>query len=277
MAAISLLKFEPALKKHLKMYSAGVIKTLQNYIGPCELPLLLKLMSVCPLPDLELERLLKLLRYSILSNIATLKRASTDLMAFQTALAIQCFTNEYIYSYTEDEKKALLSLEKKVKSKKITSNQALQSLLALASYKALNQYEWCESLVLTEDIQEVFTRQVTEPKIEKGLKVNLTVLKDITNNISSKVRGQYEESPYPRWVNLGLPMKPGSISNVVNQIELKLYDNKITETEQPEILYAGCGTGQHSIETAVRFKSSKVLAVDLSLSSLAYAKRKPKS
>ena len=49
-----------------------------------------------------------------------------------------------------------------------------------------------------------------------------------------------------------------------------------TETEQPEILYAGCGTGQHSIETAVRFKSSKVLAVDLSLSSLAYAKRKTK-
>ena len=37
---------------------------------------------------------------------------------------------------------------------------------------------------------------------------------------------------------------------------------------------AGCGTGQHSISTALRFANSEVLAVDLSLSSLAYAKRK---
>ena len=42
----------------------------------------------------------------------------------------------------------------------------------------------------------------------------------------------------------------------------------------PKILVAGCGTGQHSIETAYRFSGCKVTAVDLSLSSLAYAKRK---
>ena len=41
--------------------------------------------------------------------------------------------------------------------------------------------------------------------------------------------------------------------------------------EKPNILVAGCGTGQHSIGTAARFKSSKVLAIDLSLSSLSYA------
>ena len=41
-------------------------------------------------------------------------------------------------------------------------------------------------------------------------------------------------------------------------------------------MVAGCGTGQHSIGTSARFKSSKVLAIDLSLSSLAYAKRKTK-
>ena len=68
--------------------------------------------------------------------------------------------------------------------------------------------------------------------------------------------------------------KPLSILNVVDEIKLKLHDDKITEVEKPEILIAGCGTGQHSIGTATRFKSSNVLAVDLSLSSLAYAKRK---
>ena len=40
------------------------------------------------------------------------------------------------------------------------------------------------------------------------------------------------------------------------------------------ILIAGCGTGQHAISTALRFPAAHVLAVDLSLASLAYAKRK---
>ena len=42
----------------------------------------------------------------------------------------------------------------------------------------------------------------------------------------------------------------------------------------PDILIAGCGTGKHSIDIATNYKNSKILAVDLSLRSLAYAQRK---
>ena len=108
------------------------------------------------------------------------------------------------------------------------------------------------------------------------MKQDIPILEEITDNISSKVRAQYEENPYPRWVNLGLPLKPASILNIVDKTKIKLHDNRITEVDNPEILIAGCGTGQHSIGTAARFKSSEVLAIDLSLSSLAYAKRKTK-
>jgi SAM-dependent methyltransferase len=48
----------------------------------------------------------------------------------------------------------------------------------------------------------------------------------------------------------------------------------LAKREGLDILIAGCGTGQHSIETAQRFFPAKVLAVDLSLASLSYAKRK---
>ena len=96
----------------------------------------------------------------------------------------------------------------------------------------------------------------------------------MSDKVSSKVRQQYEESPYPRWVNEGLRLTPVSISEVINEINLKLFSNNIIEVDAPDILVAGCGTGQHSIGTAKRFKGSKVLAIDLSLSSLAYAKRK---
>ncbi|TCV79181.1 class I SAM-dependent methyltransferase [Sulfurirhabdus autotrophica] len=40
------------------------------------------------------------------------------------------------------------------------------------------------------------------------------------------------------------------------------------------ILVAGCGTGKHAIQAALCYPSSQITAVDLSLSSLAFAKRK---
>src|SRR5262249_39905422 len=40
---------------------------------------------------------------------------------------------------------------------------------------------------------------------------------------------------------------------------------------------AGCGTGQQAIETAQMYPDARVLAVDLSLSSLAYARRKTRA
>src|SRR5262249_56920303 len=42
----------------------------------------------------------------------------------------------------------------------------------------------------------------------------------------------------------------------------------------PDVLVAGCGTGRHPIEVARKYKDARVLAIDLSLTSLCYAKRK---
>ena len=81
-AAISLLKFEPNLQKHLKRVDGKVTESTLDIISDLSrLPLLLKLMSVCPLPDLELERLLTKLRRSILSNISYIKQASLELIS----------------------------------------------------------------------------------------------------------------------------------------------------------------------------------------------------
>ena len=52
-AAISLLKFEPTLQNHLQLADAGVIESPLDIISELdELPLLRKLMSICPIPDL---------------------------------------------------------------------------------------------------------------------------------------------------------------------------------------------------------------------------------
>ena len=275
-AAMSLLKLEPKLYKYLVSENIDdeglkileVVKNLSN------LPLLLKLMSVCPITDIELERLLRRIRASLLSEISYLPN-STELLKFQSALALQCFTNEYIYNHSEYEDKALEDLDELVKLT-INNNQQpkAQFILCLASYKPLNHYEWSNSLLVTNEIKHVFTRQVIEPNKETNLKKFIPLLENVTDKVSSKVQEQYELSPYPRWVNLRLHLKPVSISKVISEIKLKIFDNKIKNVKMPDILIAGCGTGQHSIETAAKFKGSKVLAVDLSTSSLSYAKRK---
>ena len=275
-AAITLLKFEPALKRHLQTsYVAEVVpNTLAVIADLRELPLLLKLMSVCPLPDLELENLFRKLRASLLLSFSDLTGATEDL-AVQSALALQCFTNEYVYNQSEHEDEALTALETAVQRTLSNGDQpSPQSILCLASYKPLNQYEWSSSLLGIDEIEKVVTRQVVEPNQEAKLKSVLPILEEITDEVSSKVRDQYEVSPYPRWVNLGLRLKPEPISKIVAQFKFKLFDDQIKDVEAPNILIAGCGTGQHSLETAAKFKDSRVLAIDLSLSSLSYARRK---
>jgi tetratricopeptide (TPR) repeat protein/2-polyprenyl-3-methyl-5-hydroxy-6-metoxy-1,4-benzoquinol methylase len=275
-AVISLLKFDQKLKRHLQLSSvneveanlSAVIKDLSG------LPLLLEIMSICPLPDLSLENLLSALRASLLLSISNLT-GSPEELKFQTALALQCFTNEYIYNQSEHEDECLEVLEVAVKQTLSNGDQpSPQSILCLASYRPLNQYEWSSWLRITNELEDVFTRLVVEPNQEANLKSVLPVLEEITDEVSSKVRDQYEVSPYPRWVNLGLRLQPAPISKLVEEIKLKLFDDAIKEVEAPNILIAGCGTGQHSIGTATRFEGSKVLAIDLSLSSLSYAKRK---
>ena len=275
-AAISLLKLEPSLKKNLQ--ESKINKTTQSLrqtvLELSNLSLLLKLMSVCPLTDLRLEKLLKDIRAGILLGLANFED-SPDLFQFQTALALQCFTNEYIYDECENEKKAVELLEVSIEQSLLKGKQpSSQAILCLASYRPLNKYKWCGLLVGNNQIHQVLTRQVKEPLEELQIKSNIFILGAVNDDISVKVRAQYEEHPYPRWVKIGLPLTPEPINKIAAKSRIKLFDDTICNKSAPNILIAGCGTGQHPISTAVRFKNSHVLAIDLSLSSLAYAQRK---
>ena len=275
-AVISLLKFEPVVKELFEKHFAGEVKqSLERLISNLsEAPLLFKLMSVCPLPDLELEAVFTDIRSALLASVTEIEN-SPEVLRFQSALALQCFTNEYVYNQNDKETTALAALEAEVGEALLKGEQPRpQSILCLATYKALHQYKWCDLLALTSSIEEVVTRQIFEPKQESLLKSNMLVLQEITNKVSSKVREQYEESPYPRWVNMGSSLNPAPFSKATKELKLRLFDKTINDVEAPNILIAGCGTGQHSIGTASKFKNAKILAVDLSLSSLAYAKRK---
>src|SRR5439155_21736056 len=85
---------------------------------------------------------------------------------------------------------------------------------------------------------------------------------------------QYEKCPYPHRVTSTPVGRTVDIDTYLrDQLPLAPLHPRVKRDEL-DVLVAGCGTGQHSIETAQRFTGAKVLAVDLSLTSLSYAKRK---
>ena len=275
-ASISLLKFDPSIKKLLdKPLSKEIDKSIERItFNLSKNKLLLKLMSISLIPDPELEVVLRNVRYSLIKHIHKIK-TTPELLLFQSALALHCFTNEYIYNLSKEEASLIESVENEIYanfSKGVQLNESL--ILCLASYKALNQYDWSEFLENNTQISDVISRQILEPKHENQIKSELPTLQIISNQISSKVRGQYEDNPYPRWVNTGLSKKSTIYSEIKSNLDLRLSDTRIYDVDRPNILIAGCGTGQHSIRVASKFKEAKILAVDLSLSSLAYAKRK---
>lgn len=236
--------------------------------------LLLKLMRICPIADFEFEQLFTSLRATLLRK-AVAGSLSSDLLPFQTSLALQCFTNEYIFNSSKTESRLLAKLINSVEeSIEQGCHPDSSKLLCIASYKPLHELNWSLNLDVDENLAEIERRMISERAIEQALKSEIPSLNQITNSISLMVQNQYEASPYPRWVDLWIATKPEPVSTIVKNLNLRLLSTSLLKQEALNVLVAGCGTGQHSISVASRFKGASVLGVDLSLSSLAYAKRK---
>ena len=79
---------------------------------------------------------------------------ATNQIAFQEALALQCFANEYVYAVTENEFAAVEYLGNLVETQLVQGKQPkTQDILILASYKGLYEYDWCDLLTITGEIK----------------------------------------------------------------------------------------------------------------------------
>ena len=273
---LSLLKHDTQIKNLLfeKNFSLSFNEVTSIIESIYKFPLLHHLMRVCPLPDLKFEKCFTAIRSLLLKYLDKVEE-STEIIYFLSTLSIHCFTNEYIFIESDEEAQLISELEVKISQTLAQSEQPEAiKILCLASYRPLHQYDWCQKLESLDDLEEVKKRLIKEPFLEKMIAKDIPVLEEISDDVSLKVREQYEENPYPRWVKLLAPIKAKPIAAVCDELNLQLYSENIKKVTAPSILIAGCGTGQHSIVTASRFSNCNVTAVDLSLASLAYAKRK---
>ena len=241
------------------------------------MPLLLRIMHLNPLRDLEIERMFTALR-SLLLQETMAGSGDGSVLPFSIALSLQCFTNEYVFSESDADRAAVEQLQEKV-GVDLAKGEDVRAcdVITLSAYRPLYGFSWAGELcerVWEDSIQEVIRRQVLEPREELSLRTQIPRLTTIQNMVSHSVREQYEENPYPRWIRAGLKETGKGIGAVLEGSPLRFDLGDYVSPERPDILVAGCGTGQHALLTAATFSNSRVLAIDLSLSSLSYAMRK---
>ncbi len=150
-------------------------------------------MKRVPVADLRIERLLTTLRQNLLTKALQEENLQDD-APFITALAHQCFINEYVYAVNDEEQDKVDLLKKKVESLLTQKQDFSPSLWLLAGcYEPLKNMTWAEEIPLPEsgsDAFDVYSLQIIAPSKEKALSEHiptLTEMCDIAGG-SSRVR-----------------------------------------------------------------------------------------
>jgi SAM-dependent methyltransferase len=115
---------------------------------------------------------------------------------------------------------------------------------------------------------------VREPLEEISDRPDIPALTPVDDALSLQVQDQYEENPYPRWI---LPAPAVTSYPAAEYLRTKFPLAPLRPLRLAggaDVLIAGCGTGAHAIEAFRRIAGARVLGIDLSSRSLAYAIRK---
>ena len=247
-------------------------KIIQN-LSKEELFLLMLQKSL--MTDNFLEKLLTKLRYELLFTLVdSNQNILKGYFDFIVSLAEQCLLNEYVYLQSKKEINHVNQLKNKIVNNKEINELEMAILgcyIPLYTSKNITNklLDYKSKNILFNDL---ITMQIKEPLKEIKLVNSIKSFDKIFDSVSKKVREQYEEHPYPRWryTNKNLP------SNFLFKLNNEIKPNKIEYSNKfvnPNVLIAGCGTGKHTT-IAERYLNANILGVDLSLESLAYAKRK---
>jgi ubiquinone/menaquinone biosynthesis C-methylase UbiE len=225
--------------------------------------------------DVFLEKILIKIRYEILFALVNKnQKILSNHFNFIFSLAEQCFFNEYIYFQQPKETDYILQLKNLIINKEKINEMEIIVLSCYVPLYSLKNIISKLSNYKSENIlfNNLVNMQIKEPLREKKLVNSIKSFREISDAVSKKVRDQYEKHPYPRW-RYFYGSTPTNFLTIINAL---VRPNKIAinnKFDNPNILIAGCGTGKQ-ILVANNYLNANILAVDLSLASLAYAKRK---
>jgi 2-polyprenyl-3-methyl-5-hydroxy-6-metoxy-1,4-benzoquinol methylase len=240
--------------------------------------LLVRVLQSTVVRNLDIERFLTAVRLGLLQIAAQGPAPRTDDAVLEACcvLAQQCFINEYVFAVMPEEaEQAELLRGRLVDALSAGSRVSPLWVASIAMYFPL--YLLPEAPLLAFGwkgrVAELILQQVREPAEERKYRDLIPQLTTIEDSVSVRVRGQYEEHPYPRWVYAASWSTPMTLDEHL-RIQFPTSGFQPAGKEEIDILIAGCGTGRHPIEVARQYRGARILAIDLSISSLCYAKRK---
>jgi tetratricopeptide (TPR) repeat protein/2-polyprenyl-3-methyl-5-hydroxy-6-metoxy-1,4-benzoquinol methylase len=244
-------------------------------------PLLHALLEATPVTSIEFERFLTCARHALLEAASSTQApdpADSAALRFYAALTRQCFVNEYIFDCDDSERLAAAACRTKL-LELLDADAVVPPflLLAVAAYFPLYSLRDPTRLLAANGpgpVDNVLRQQIREPLEEQTLRAGVECLTTITSGVSEQVRDQYEQNPYPRWVKLPIQRQALHFNEELRRTLPLARFTPMPDDSAPEVLIAGCGTGGHSIFVAHRFRGVRVLAIDLSLNSISYARRK---
>ncbi len=226
----------------------------------------------CFITDLGLEFYLTKIRKKLLKKFLsnTDNQFFMKIYKFLIVFAEQKFFCEFIYHETEEEKELLKKLESKIKKK---DDICELSILLISLYKPLNKCNYLQKKLVgyiskSNEFNEFLKYVFHDPNKDKEVGMSLKSMSNFSNKTSRLMKSQYEQNPFPRWRYTLRPMEGIDINKLTQRFSQTFF-------KEPEILIAGCGTGQQALIYS-SYKDSKIHAVDLSRESLAYAIRKAK-
>jgi tetratricopeptide (TPR) repeat protein/2-polyprenyl-3-methyl-5-hydroxy-6-metoxy-1,4-benzoquinol methylase len=283
--AVALVKLHDSVAQGCKraMHSPAGRITAEELLGPAgfsaiaEHKLLRCLLESAPICDIELERFLTAARRAML-EVARQQTAGGSNLSLWCALARQCFITEYAFAVAAEELDEVCRLRNELTAALASgaAESIVPLIVAVAAYFPLHTVPGARSLLertWPDSVNALITQQLREPLQEEEYRATMPRLTLIEGAVTREVRQQYEENPYPRWVAAAPRGEPVSIDEVI-RLRLPFAAFRKTDKRPVDILIAGCGTGQQSIDFARNLADAQVMAVDISLASLAHAQRK---
>ena len=242
--------------------------------------LLRSLMAGARICDPDLEHLLTTMRSALLAaSTPVAAEIAAPMLAFACDLARQCFINEYVFAESAAEEEMVRRLAAWVEAGLAAGDAiAAATIVALACHRPLHAVPAAARLLertWPAAVDALLTQQVREPAAEQAIRATVPALTEIDDTVSRQrtrpVRGKplsamdraaaraVRAFPLAEHLQMKFPLAP-----------LRSIDS----TGGTDVLIAGCGTGAHAIEICRRIRGARVLAIDLSRTSLAFATRK---
>ncbi len=254
----------------------------------CTQPLFTELMRYGKTNSVSFELFLTELRRILLTIITEKKYLDThvdDILTLCAALCHYSFNTDYVLFESEAEKNILEPL-----AQDITDDMTLRSaeeavrIALYAAYRPLaneTQHDMIAKALSDSPytaLHDIRNIQIDQPLKEEAYRKQVESFSEVVDETSQNVRAHYEESPYPRWHILG-EIKPKPFASLIASFMPYLTPDQLPsispDTQEPlEILIAGAGTGRHALIAAKQYAHAQVLAIDLSATSLGYARMK---